>query len=144
MGSACEVDFYVLAKPALDGRKLACRLALMALERGQSTVIAVPDPQQAQTLDELLWSFPEGRFVPHGIDGTAEAASAPVRIALADRAGDADCLINLCRQPVADPGQYQRLVEIVPFQKPDREASRAKFRYYRERGLDPKHHEIAK
>ena len=126
----------------MSGHKLACRLALMALERGHRIAIAVPDQEQAQALDELLWSFPAGRFVPHGIEGNPEAAMAPVRIGLAGQVGEADCVINLCQQPVGDPGRYQRLLEIVPHPEPDREAAREKFRFYRDQGLDPKHHPI--
>jgi DNA polymerase-3 subunit chi len=131
VGGSCQVDFYLLSRQAMGRHKLACRLALMALEHGHRIAIAVPDQEQAKALDDLLWSFPAGRFVPHGVEGKPEAAMAPVRIGLADQLGEADCLINLCQQAVADPHP-----------EPDRIAARQKFRFYRDQGLDPQHHPI--
>ena len=144
MSAACQVDFYVLATPALDSHKLACRLALMAWERGHRIIIAAPSEDQARAIDELLWSFPPGRFVPHGLEGTPEAAAAPVRITWGGQASAGEVLINLDRQPVAEPAKFDRLLEIVPHRKADREASRDKYRYYRDQGLEPKTHDIAK
>ena len=140
----CQVDFYVLKTPDLDGRKLACRLALMAWERGHRTQLVTPTDDTAHGLDELLWASPPGRFVPHGVAGTAEAEPAPVRITTAERLQAGDLVINLSQQPIDDPGRFGRLLEIVPHQKAERDASREKFRYYRNQGLDPKTHEIAK
>jgi len=142
--ASCQVDFYVLRDPGLDDHGFACRLVTMAWERGHQITVAVPTAELARAFDELLWSCPEGRFIPHGIEGMPEAVAAPVRIAVAEQAGGNDCLINLCQQPVRDPGRYRRLLEIVPHRAPDRKASRDKFRYYREQGLDPQHHEITK
>lgn len=144
MSDVCQVDFYILATPGLDSHKLACRLALMAWERGHRITIAAPSEDQARAVDELLWSFPPSRFVPHGMEGTPEAAAAPVRITWGGRAKAGEVLINLDRQPVADPEKFDRLLEIVPHRKADREASREKFRYYRDQGLDPQTHDIAK
>lgn len=137
----CQVDFYLLASPDGDAHHLACRLALMGLERGHAIDILAEDEAGVQALDELMWRYPEGRFVPHEREGGPTERQAPVRIrrAAPERA---DILINLTRQPLERPQCCERLLEIVPHQPEDREASREKFRAYRALGLKPATHEI--
>jgi DNA polymerase-3 subunit chi len=140
----CQVDFYVLKTAELDGRLLACRLALMAWERGHQAQVLTPDQATAQEMDELLWRSPAGRFVPHGLSGTVAASAAPIRITTPDQLVAGHIVINLTRRPVDDPDRHERLLEIVPHEQADRDASRSKFRFYRERGLHPKTHEITR
>ncbi len=141
---SCQVDFYVLSTPRLDGRKLACRLALMSWERGQRAQVLTEDDQAAKTVDELLWSFPAKRFVPHAVSGTREAEAAPITITTPERLAAGELVINLSQQPVTDPQRFERLLEIVPHQQADRDASREKFRFYKSQGLNPETHEISK
>jgi DNA polymerase-3 subunit chi len=83
-----------------------------------------------------MWEFPEGRFVPHqqGADSTA-----PVAIATAAEtpAAGRTVMINLDASPVPQPGDFERLLEIVPALEKHRLASREKFRAYRGQGLEP-------
>ena len=141
--AACQVDFYILQTPSLDGHRLACRLALMAWERGHAAQVLAADKEQAQAFDELLWRSPAERFVPHARAGAPEAAAAPVTITTAEGLERGSVLINISRAPVTEPQRFERLLEIVPHQPEDREASRDKFRYYRSQGLDPKTHDIS-
>jgi DNA polymerase-3 subunit chi len=139
MGERCQVDFYLLGSPDLEPERLACRLALMAWERGHEVSILTDDAAAAAQVDELLWHYPEGRFVPHE---TGEDSKAPVRILHQAPAGPADVLINLTKNPLDAPLHFQRLLEIVPHRKAERTASRDKFRHYRAAGLDPQAHDI--
>ena len=141
--AACQVDFYILNTPSLDGQRLACRLALMAWERGHHAQVLTTDEEQARTFNDLLWQSPKGRFVPHGMTGKPEARGAPITITTRDRVRDGALLINLSREPVAEPGRFERLLEIVPHQPADRDASREKYRYYRNQGLEPQTHDIS-
>ena len=141
--AACQVDFYILQTPSLDSHRLACRLALMAWERGHAAQVLAADKEQAQAFDDLLWRSPAERFVPHALAGTPEAMAAPVTITTADALAGGSLLINISRSPVTDPERFERVFEIVPHQPEDREASREKFRYYRSQGLDPKTHDIS-
>jgi DNA polymerase III subunit chi len=61
-----RVDFYVLEDAASSARlKLACRLAEKAYLASQRALIWHTDRAELQALDELLWTFAEGSFVPH-------------------------------------------------------------------------------
>ena len=144
MSETAQVDFYLLKTPELDARLLACRLALMAWERGHRITVLTESPTDAAELDDLMWKSPQGRFLPHSTDDSEKSGMAPVLITGAEHLNEADVLINLCRSPVEDPGRFNRLLEIVPHRKADREASRDKFRYYREQGLNPATHEISR
>lgn len=139
MGELCQVDFYLLGSPELAPERLACKLAVMAWERGHQVSIVTGSEAATAALDELLWDCPEGRFVPHERN---EQTPAPVQVL--DRAppGSADVVINLTGTALDTPLHFKRLLEIVPHRKSDRDASREKFRHYRAAGLDPQAHEI--
>lgn len=140
----CQVDFYILKTAQLDSGRLACRLALMAWERGHRSQVLAADEESARAIDDLLWQSPADRFLPHGRSGTPDGEAAPVRVATPDQLTGGEVVINLSRMPVTEPGRFTRLLEIVPHQAADREASREKFRYYRDHGLEPQTHDIAR
>jgi len=140
----CQVDFYLLGDASPGADKLACRLALMALERNQKVFIIAPSEASAGQLDELMWHYPEGRFVPHARSGAEDAARAPVNIGTLSTLKAAEVVINLCPETVPRPETFNRVLEIVPAADDEREASRAKYRNYRNLGLMPRTHEINK
>jgi DNA polymerase-3 subunit chi len=120
--------------------QLACQLAMMVWEQGLRSLVVVPGRSQARRLDELMWSLPEGRFLPH--QGSGEASQAQVSIgSLADLEGtQAEVVINLGLTTVPQPQRFRRLLELVPAGEAERQASRNKFRAYREAGLNPQSH----
>src|SRR3569832_1929851 len=63
---ALWVDFYVLQEASSAGRlKLACRLAEKAYLAAQVALVWHTDPHELKELDDLLWTFMDGIFVPH-------------------------------------------------------------------------------
>jgi DNA polymerase-3 subunit chi len=140
----CQVDFYVLGDAALAPEGLACRLAAMAWERGHAVTLVTADARAAEAMDERLWSSPPGRFLPHEISEDARATRAPIRICTAGALDEGEVVINLCPQPVPEPGRFARLLEFVPFEAAERAASRARFTAYRKAGLNPATHTISK
>jgi DNA polymerase-3 subunit chi len=146
-GGPCQVDFYVLQDPRKSVEQLACQLAMMAWEQGMRCLLVVPDQHQAGRLDELMWSVPNGRFLPHQVSDESLNGSlrAPITIgsmAILDQAA-VDVVINLDMHAVPGPQRFRRLLELVPARDADREASRNKFRAYREVGLAPVSHNMA-
>jgi DNA polymerase-3 subunit chi len=138
----CRVDFYVLTASAPSAGHLACRLCLKAWEEGHLVTVLAPGEDEARLLDELMWDFPPGRFLPHELgqaDGDVPVAilSAPELIPAAR-----DLVVNLTAEAIPDPGRFRRLLEIVPADSQLRESSRIKFRAYRSLGLEPHHHEM--
>ena len=141
MADGCQVDFYVLAKPELSARELACRLCLMAWEQGHRVAVLTGGGAEAAELDALMWDYPPGRFLPHD---RGEEAGTPIRILsrIDDLADDRDLVVNLGIAAVPEPARFRRLLEIVPMDDARRGAARDKFRQYRAQGLRPDNHDI--
>lgn len=147
--SSTRVSFYVLAG-AGPGSRLgyACRLAEKAYKLQHRIHAHAVDEAMARSLDELLWTFRQGSFVPHEllVQG-GNAPLAPVTIGAADPAGQveppaADLLINLATEVPPFYGRFPRIAEIVDGSPAGREAGRARHRFYREQGLEPETHEV--
>ena len=142
MDPQCQVDFYVLARPTQSAGELACRLAMMAWEQGHRVAVRAEIEAAVREIDEMMWDCPPGRFLPH-CTGHSDTQT-PVAIDEREAAipEQRDLVINLCAEPVPEPGRFRRLLEIVPAQPELRTASREKFRIYRDLGLSPETHEM--
>jgi DNA polymerase-3 subunit chi len=138
----CQVDFYLLGDSSADAAKLACRLALMAWERKQKIFIITSTHDGGKKLQELMWQYPEGRFLPHAQARDQDAGKAPVNIGMLSSLNPTDVVINLCPEAVPQPERFSRLLEIVPFAETERQASRVKYKTYLNLGLKPRTHNI--
>ena len=144
MTDACQVDFYVLDDSALTAEQLACRLAMMAWEQGHKIAVLTETTDLANKLDELMWDYPAGRFLPHSAE--AGDTRAPVIIVKSEMPipEGSEVIINLTSTAISGPDRFKRLLEIVPGSPSQRTASRHKFRSYREQGLEPASHPVGK
>ncbi len=136
-----RVDFYLLSdedRAALA--RFACRIALKAMHQGQLVHIHTEDADAASHLDELLWDYPEQRFLPHQVLTGNDRAQAPVTIghlAPADRHG---LLINTIDAVPPFFASFDRVAEIVV--GATRESGRGRYKHYRDRGYPLHHHEL--
>ena len=140
----CQVDFYLLGQSSPDASNLACRLALMAWERKQQIFIITSSETSARQLGELMWQYPEGRFLPHCQADDQDSTKAPVNIGTISSLNPTDVVINLCPEAVPQPERFSRVLEIVPYADDEKEASRVKYKTYRSLGITPRTHEINK
>ena len=140
----CQVDFYLLGASSSGADKLACRLALMAWERKQKIFIITATESSGKQLGELMWQYPEGRFLPHAGVNYQDSGKAPVNIGTLSGLNPTDVVINLCPEAVPQPERFSRVLEIVPYAENERQASRVKYKTYRNLGLLPQTHEINK
>ena len=140
-----RADFYLLAAAGEPSRELfACRLAEKVYRLEQSVHIHAADAQQANRLDELLWTFRDGSFVPHEIVAHGgEPAESPVTIGCSKEAlRAADLVINLGDEAIEIAGASPRLAEIVTSDEDRKQRSRRLFAEYRSRGFDLETHDI--
>lgn len=139
-----KVDFYILADQNPNGRQLlACRLTEKAYSLGHTVYIHVDNAEEAQRLDDLLWTFRDGSFVPHTLFPAAADDTSPVLIGWhADSAAGADVLINLGAEVPAFFERFERIAELVNQEPIVLQTSRQRFRAYRDRGLNPETHKI--
>ncbi len=142
-----RVDFYILDSTTGDARlTVACRLAEKATQDTMRVWIKTADPGEAARLDDLLWTFSQGSFVPHRRVGNDRdtAAIEPVLIGTNDpeSADGIDLLINLAPSMPPDIDGYRRIAELVDGDGERRQQGRERFREYRERGCAPDTHRL--
>lgn len=145
-----RVDFYILpdADPA-QRPLLACRLAEKAYGQGLKVYVHTATEGEALHLDELLWTFRDGSFLPHAIakgttdPASAESESVPVLVGHDhEPSTHMDVLINLDMEVPRFFGRFERVAELVD-QRPEQLArSRERYRFYRERGYELNSHQL--
>ena len=134
----CQVDFYLLEEPSTGAGIVACRLALMSWERKQRVFVITTSQTAAKQLDTLMWQHPEGRSLPHATAGGLDSARTAVNIGTLSALNPVDVVINLCPEVVPEPERFSRILEIVPFANDERQASRVKYKAYRNLGIIPR------
>lgn len=137
-----RVDFYILETAGPQAREmLACRLAEKAFGRGHRIHIRTESREQAALLNELLWTFRQGSFLPHALAARAEGE--PIIIGEGPVPPDADdLLINLGPDVPPEYPQFQRIAEVADQQPETLSRARARFRGYRDQGLEPTSHKL--
>jgi DNA polymerase-3 subunit chi len=142
-----DIDFYILDndKP-LAREQMACRLAEKIYRLGRKVHIHTASASDSQQLDELLWTFREGSFVPHALAGQGTTiASEPLAPVIISHDDDpqqhSDVLINLAAKVPLFFSRFDRVTEIIGQQ--DKTAGRERFRFYRDRGYPLKSHTIS-
>jgi len=140
----CQVDFYLLGQSSPGASSHACRLALMAWERQQRVFIITATETAAEQLDEFMWQYPQGRFLPHARANSQDSARAGINIGTLSSLKQTDAVINLCSEVVPEPERFSRILEIVPFASDERDASRSKYKAYRDMGITPRTQETDK
>jgi len=120
-----------------------CRLLRKAYRRGVRAVVC-GEPERLSRLDTLLWTFEQLEFIPHarlrGGERPDAALLARTPIWLADATAawpQADVVVNLGDQPVAEPARFDRIIELVGDAQDDLQAGRARWRHYVTLGLEP-------
>lgn len=141
-----RIDFYILEGNApADGRQIACRVAEKAYLAGHKVYIHTPDERTADQLDELLWTFRQGSFVPHQklAAGAPADTLTPIHIGWGSEPEvHDDVLINLAAEVPLFFSRFQRVAEIVPAGAEARQQGRARYRFYRERGYPLETHTL--
>lgn len=144
------VDFYTLPEGARTPRlKAICQLVEKAFQDGERVLVWLQDDAQRATFDDLLWTFGDRAFVPHEPLADDPAASeAPVQLYAGAKLpapalpGGFTTLVTLREEASTDALSFARVVEVVDADPAVRTAGRARFRFYRERGVAPNHHEL--
>jgi DNA polymerase-3 subunit chi len=142
-----QVDFYIIDSDAVDARlMLTCKIVEKAYRDKQHVFIHSSSEAEARKLDELLWTFSQGSFIPHRVVRQPPPAppAEPVLIGLVpEPIGERwDVLINLGAEVPEYFSRYQRVAEVVDGDAGRREKSRERYRFYRDRGYDLRTHQL--
>ncbi len=137
-----RIDFYISPDSHPQARlRLACRLADKAYQRGHGVFVYAPREEDARRLDDLLWTFRAGSFVPHA--RLEEDPEAPVLIASQPPEDGGEVLVSLDEGVPPFFTRFTRLVELVSGDAAARSAGRERFRFYRERGYPLYTHDLS-
>lgn len=139
-----RIDFYLLDDPAPNGvALLACRLTEKAFLLGHRIYIQAGSEEQAQALDNLLWTFKQGSFLPHARHPGADVEGTPILIGHgADPQSEAQVLINLSAEIPAFYPRFERVAELVGPGEAARQQARQRFRAYRDSGCEMNTHNL--
>ncbi len=138
-----RVDFYLLAGDQINQlRWFCCRLTEKAWKLGHRIWIRTDDASTARLLDDLLWSYQDGSFLPHARLGEADAEHSPVLIGEHSPAEPIDLLINLAADVPPASEQYARIAELVNDDATRKQQGRARYSYYDKNNYTLEHHKI--
>lgn len=140
-----RVSFYILGAAGPRSRQVfACRLAEKAYRLNKTVHIHAGNEDDAAVLDELLWTFRDGSFVPHEVmRSTASASAAPVTIGCGGSCGESrELLINLGEDIPGFAGSFERVAELVSPDDDSKRAGRQRFAAYRDAGHKIETHNV--
>ena len=142
-----KIDFYVTKDNASQfALRTACRIAEKAFSAGHRIHIHMNSEIDCEKLDAMLWTFRDRSFIPHEIS-PVPIHDCPVTISSEKSpemtSGHTDFLVNVSDQIPENFKQFQRIAEIIENRPESIHAGRERYRFYRENGLDPQHHEVS-
>lgn len=134
-----EITFYVLPSQSQQERQaFACKLIEKVYRSGLSCFVLTDTDGQSLQLDDFLWSFRPGSFVPHQIYRD-EAPPFPQTVLIGNSAipeGWRQVVINLSSAAPKQLDECNRILEILDNSEETKQAGRERYRHYRQAGLD--------
>jgi DNA polymerase-3 subunit chi len=124
----------------------ACRLLRKAVG-AQARLVVLADPETLDALDQALWTLQPSEFIAHcrGTDEPCIVSRSPV--VLADRGmpslPDRPILLNLGAEVPSGFERFERLIDLVGSGDADKQAGRARWRHYKDRGYAIRTHPFA-
>lgn len=131
-----------------DKLAYTCRLLRKAY-RARARVVVTGEPALLRELDRVLWTFEPLEFVPHVHAAQADRVGERQRetpVLLLDSSSEPphhDVLVNLGPAMGAGFESFTRLIEIVSSDADDRQAARARWKHYEDRGYNITPHDAA-
>lgn len=143
-----RIDFYVLPSEEATRRLVfACRLVEKTYKLQHRIFINTESTAQAQQMDDLLWTFRDGSFIPHELvaPDLAPSEGAPPVLIGSDTgpASNMDLLVNLAPAVPAFLDRFERAAEVVDSDAERRAAGRERFKFYREQGHALESHKLS-
>ncbi len=141
-----RVDFYILKKNTPNVRvDFVCRLIEKVYKKGHNVVLHTEDARMAGMMDDLLWTWNQGSFIPHEIASDNDPADCPVVINHNPELETSrqDVLINLGSEVPLFFSQFERVTEIVDQDTQVTQQARHRYRFYKERGYPLESHDIS-
>ena len=129
-----EIRFYHLTRTPLE-RALPALLE-RALAAGMRSVVIAGSEERVEALNQLLWTYEERSFLPHGSKRDGRPERQPVWLTTEDEnPNGATCLVLTDGAVSNRVGDYQRCLDLFDGQDPAAvEAARARWKAWKEAG----------
>ena len=140
MGTMTEVTFVEITASRMEMR--ACEIAEENYARGRRVQILAVDQEQAERLDDLLWTFKPVSFIPHGLwVGSPDEPAQPVVITTKrDAVEGMDCLLMMGYSEVDLVSRFSHAVHlVVPDNQERLESSRRYWTLLKDAGFSLTH-----
>ncbi|TAN66504.1 MAG: DNA polymerase III subunit chi [Methylobacter sp.] len=133
-----EVSFYILPTESLQDRYLfACKLIEKAYRSGSFCYVLTDSVEQSRIIDDLLWTFRAGSFIPHQIY-TGEPPEIEKVILIGSLSAPENwqkVLFNLSSHYPEQGSQTERILEILDNSEITKAAGRDRYRRYQQSGI---------
>jgi DNA polymerase-3 subunit chi len=143
--SSSEVSFYLLSSHAEKERYLfACKLIEKIYRSGVFGYIQTGTDEQSRMLDDLLWTFRPGSFIPHEIyEEKLPVYAGSFLIGTHPSPKNwQNTLINFTDHCPEDFSSATRIIEILDANESIKEIGRQRYRLYQQAGLAISTHSI--
>ena len=142
-GAVCA-DFYELVSPRWE-TEICDRVAALAAE-GVRIYLRADSQARAHRIQELLWTFRDDSFVPHGLWQGEQGCDEPVAVGWLDGNPNGARVLVLCCSGVppelaAQTRVFSRLVDFVPKRDAgETQAARERYRTLSQAGIPVEYH----
>ena len=129
-----QIAFYHLESWPLE--QALPKLLEKTLEAGKRALVLAGSAERVEALNNLLWTYHQDAWLPHGSAADGEPAEQPVWLAVADdNANRADYLFLTDGAASAAVPSFERCFELFDGNDPDAvQAARARWKAYQEAG----------
>ena len=136
-----KVDFYILQSGSREHS--ACKLIEKAFSLGHRIYVHAGSKEQLEKIDNLLWTFRAGSFIPHQRYRDDSSDDSPVQLGTHNAPNiDSDVLINLAPEVPLFFSRFQRVAELVGSDEQAKALGREHFQFYRDRGYSLNTHNL--
>ncbi|MDD1643651.1 MAG: DNA polymerase III subunit chi [Methylococcaceae bacterium] len=140
-----EVSFYILPSESAQERyEFACKLIEKAYRSGCFCYVLTDNAEQSQKIDDLLWTFRAGSFIPHQIY-TGELPNIEKVILIGSLNAPENwqkTVINLSSYCPEEFDKIERVLEILDNSEATKELGRNRYRQYQQSGVNITTHKI--
>ncbi|NOS73523.1 MAG: DNA polymerase III subunit chi [Methyloglobulus sp.] len=140
-----EISFYVLPTEITQERYLfACKLIEKAYRSGSFAYVLTDSLEQSQLIDDLLWTFRAGSFIPHQIY-TGELPTLENTVLIGSSQPPEhwqQTVINLSSECPQDFQQAKRILEILDNSEETKVWGRNRYRQYQQAGIEITTHKM--
>ena len=140
-----EVSFYILPSESTQERyEFACKLIEKAYRSGCFCYVLTDNAEQSKKIDNLLWTFRAGSFIPHQLyTGELPAIEKVILIgSLEVPELWKKTIINLSSHCPNELEKIERILEILNNSETTKEVGRNRYRQYQKSDIDITTHKI--